>query len=46
VTLFGPIPMVTHSKAWVCTCSLAGVAGSIPTGGMDVCPLSVLCGVW
>ena len=25
------------SKAWVCGCMLAGIAGSIPDGGMDVC---------
>jgi len=26
-----------RSKAWVYGCSLAGVAGSNPAGGMDVC---------
>ena len=28
----GPI-----SVAWVCGCSLAGIAGSVPDGGVDVC---------
>jgi hypothetical protein len=27
------------SKAWVCGRSFAGIAGSNPTGGVDVCPL-------
>jgi hypothetical protein len=32
------------SKACVCGRSLAGVAGSIPAGGLDVCRLlSVVC---
>jgi hypothetical protein len=28
--------VVAKSKAWVCGRSLAGIAGSIPTEGMDV----------
>ena len=27
-----------RTKAWVCRRSLARIAGSNPTGGMDVCP--------
>ena len=29
--------MAARSKAVVCGLSLAGIAGSIPAGGMDVC---------
>jgi hypothetical protein len=32
-----------RSKAWVFGRFLAGIAGSNPTGGMDVCLLWVLC---
>jgi hypothetical protein len=32
-----------RSKAWVCSRSPAGIAGSNPAGGMDVCLLCVLC---
>jgi hypothetical protein len=40
----GPIPVTALSKAWVCSRSLAGIAGSNPAGGMDVCLLlSVVC---
>ena len=40
-----PIPMAARSKAWVCGLSLAGIAGSIPTGawmfvGCECCVLS------
>jgi hypothetical protein len=38
-----PIPVVKLSKAWVCGRSLAGIAGSILTGDMDVCLLGVVC---
>jgi len=38
-----PIPVAAPSKAWVCGCSLAGIAGSNPSGIMDVCLLCVLC---
>jgi hypothetical protein len=30
-------------EAWLGDCLLAGVAGSNPTGGMDICLLKVLC---
>jgi hypothetical protein len=30
------------SKAWVCSCLLAGIAGLNPAGGMDVFLLSVV----
>ena len=32
-----PIRVAERSKAWVCSRSPAGTAGSIPAGGMDVC---------
>ena len=32
-----------RSKAWVCGRSLAGIVGSNPAEGMDVCLLCVLC---
>ena len=37
--LTSPVPVAARSKAWVCSRSLAGIAGSNPTGGMDVCLL-------
>ena len=37
-----PIPVTARSKAWVCSHSLAGNAGSNPTGGMDAWVLWVL----
>jgi len=36
-TLKMPIQAVGQSKAWVCGFSLAGIAGSNPAAGMDVC---------
>ena len=36
VWLFGPIPVVVRSKAWVYGRSLAGIAGSNPAGSIDV----------
>ena len=33
------VPVATRSKVWVCGRSLAGIVGSNPTGGMDVCLL-------
>ena len=38
-----PIPVAARSKAWVHGRSLAGIAGSNPSGGMDVCLVCVLC---
>ena len=35
--------MAERSKAWVCSLPPAGIAGSNPAGGMDVCVLWVLC---
>jgi len=35
--------VAARSKAWVCGCLLAGVAGSNPAGDMVVCLLGVLC---
>jgi hypothetical protein len=40
---FVPIPVAARSKAWVFGRSLTGIAGSNPTGGMDVC---VVLDVW
>ena len=37
--LHQPIPVAERYKAWVCGRSLAGIAGSNPAGGMDVCLL-------
>ena len=34
-----PIPVAARSKAWFVGLSLAGIAGSNPAGGMDVCLL-------
>ena len=34
-----PIPVAERSKAWVCSRSHAGIAGSNPAGGVDVCLL-------
>jgi hypothetical protein len=34
-----PIPVAAQFKAWVCGRSLAGIVGSNPAGGMDVCLL-------
>ena len=33
------LPVAEQSKVRVCGCSLAGIAGSNPAGGMDVCLL-------
>jgi hypothetical protein len=39
-----PIPASARSKTWVCGRSFAGIAGSNPAEGMDVCLLlSVVC---
>ena len=38
-----PIPVATRSRAWVCGRTLAGIVGSNPTMGMDVCLMRVLC---
>jgi hypothetical protein len=36
-----PIPVAARSKAWVCSRSLSGIAGSNPTSGMDLYLVSV-----
>ena len=41
--LFSLVPIAARSEAWVCGSSLAGIVGSNPAGGMDVCLLWVLC---
>jgi hypothetical protein len=39
-----PILVAARSKAWFCSCPLAGIADSNPAGGMDVLfLLSVVC---
>jgi hypothetical protein len=37
--IFLPIPMASPSKAWNFGQALAGIVGSNPTGGMDICLL-------
>jgi hypothetical protein len=34
-----PIPVTVRSKAWVYGLSFAGIVGSNPANGMDVCVL-------
>ena len=34
---YTPFSVAERSKAWVCSRSPAGIAGSNPAGGMDVC---------
>jgi hypothetical protein len=43
-----PIPVTAQSKAWVYVHSFAGIIGSNPLGGMDVCLLlgKGLCDGW
>jgi len=38
-----PIPMAARSNAWVCGRSIAGIADSNPSGGIDICVLRLLC---
>ena len=38
-----PIQVATLSKSWVCGRLLAGIAGSNPTGVMEVCRLRLTC---
>jgi len=40
-----PVPVASLSKACVYGRLLAGIVGSNPTGGMDVCLSRVLCAV-
>jgi hypothetical protein len=40
---WAPISVAARSKAWVCGRSLAVIAGSNPSGGMDVSLLWLLC---
>ena len=39
VILRKSVPLATRSKAWGCSSSFSGTAGSNPAGGMDICPL-------
>jgi len=34
-----PFPVAARPQVWICGRSLAGVVGSSPVGGMDVCLL-------
>jgi len=34
-----PVPVTAQSKEWVCGCSLAGIVGWNPSGGMNICVL-------
>jgi hypothetical protein len=34
--IYMSVPVAARSKAWVCSRSLAGTAGSNPTGSMDI----------
>ena len=36
------VPVAERSKAWVCSPSPAGIAGSNPAGDMDVCVVCVV----
>jgi hypothetical protein len=36
-----PILVAARSKPWVCGRSLAGIVGSNPAGGMDVCAVFI-----
>jgi hypothetical protein len=38
----GPIPVVARCKALICGLALAGIVGSNPAGGMDVCLVQCL----
>jgi hypothetical protein len=38
-----PITVAARSKSWVCGRSLPGIAGSNPTGVINVCLLWMLC---
>jgi hypothetical protein len=37
------LPVTARPKAWVCDRSLAGIEGSNPAGGMDVCLFVSVC---
>ena len=39
ITFWPPVPVPTRSKGWICGRSLAGIAGSNPAAGIDVCLL-------
>ena len=36
-------PLAARSKAWIYGRSLAGIAGSNPAGGINICPFRMLC---
>jgi hypothetical protein len=40
------IPVAVRSKAYVCTCSFAGIAGSNPAAELYIRLLCLLCVVW
>jgi hypothetical protein len=43
-TIYYPIQVSVRHKAHVCGSSIAGIAGSYPAGGMEICV--VCCTVW
>jgi hypothetical protein len=43
VTALKPIPVAASSEVWICGHSLAGIAGSSPARGINVCVLCMLC---
>jgi hypothetical protein len=42
-TILMPVQVAARSNAWVSGRSLAEIAGSNPTGGMDICLMIVVC---
>lgn len=38
-----PSPVASRSNAWVCDHYFAGIAGSKPAGGGDLCLFGLLC---
>ena len=40
------IPVAVRSKAYVCACSFAGIAGSNPAADLYIRLLCLLCVVW
>jgi hypothetical protein len=37
------ILVTARSKAWIYGCLYAGIAGSNPAGGVDICLLNIVC---
>jgi len=43
IYLHTPVPVDARYKTWVCGLSNVVISGLNPAGGMDVCPLWMLC---